>query len=297
MSTAAQSTRDTPSTEAPPVVLVTGVSSGIGFDIAQHLTSLGYFVFGSVRTHASRDEVTAKMPSNFTALLFDVTDRTAIRDSVRSVEERLNGRRLYGLVNNAGIVEPGPMQLLEDERFDHAIAVNLMGTRNVINAFLPSLGADGGEARTGRPATIVNISSLSGVINTPINGAYCVSKHAQESLGEVYRRELSLFGIRVVSIQPGPIESQLWDKNIGAMARFMPSSYGRMTKRANEVMRSAQADAIPAIAVSRCVERALKSRRPRNAYIITKGRLRAWVFAHLVPARWMDRILAGQLSS
>ena len=277
-------------------MVVTGVSSGIGFDIAKHLASAGYFVFGSVRSQSVLDEVTAAMPSNFQGLLFDVTDRGAIARSVADVEAHLQGRRLFGLVNNAGIVEPGPLQHLEDEHFDRAIAVNLMGTRSVINAFLPALGADGGTERLGQPGTIVNISSLSGVINTPINGAYCVSKHAQESLGEVYRRELCLFGIRVVSIQPGPIESRLWDKNIGAMERFESSGYGEMTKRANEVMRRAQKDALPALTVSRCVEKALTSRRPRHAYIITRGRIRAWIFAHLIPARWMDRILAKQLS-
>ncbi len=289
-STGGQSTGD------QPVVVVTGVSSGIGFDIARHLASAGYFVFGSVRTPASAEEVTSKMPPNFAALLFDVTDRTAISRSVSEVESHLEGRRLGGLVNNAGIVEPGPLQLLEEERFDRAIAVNLMGTKNAINAFLPLLGASGGEARTGGPATIVNISSLSGVINTPIQGAYCVSKHAQESLGEVYRRELSQFGIRVVSIQPGPIESLLWDKNIGSMERFGNSRYGPMTNRVNEIMRKAQTDALPASAVSQCVERALKSKRPRNAYIVTRNRVRAWLLAHWLPAGWMDRILSRRLS-
>lgn len=279
-----------------PVAVVTGVSSGIGFDIAQHLGSIGYFVFGSVRTARAAEEVTAQMPPHFRALLFDVTDRSAVSRSASVVDEHLEGRRLSALVNNAGIVEPGPLQLLEEERFDRAIAVNLMGTRNVINTFLPLLGAVGGEARTGGPATIVNISSLSGVINTPINGAYCVSKHAQESLGEVYRRELSQFGIRVVSIQPGPIESRLWDKNIGSMERFRSSSYGPMTDRVNEVMRRAQEGALPASAVSQCVERALKSHRPQNSYIVAKNRVRAWLLAHWTPARWMDRILSKRLS-
>ena len=278
------------------MVVVTGVSTGIGFDVAQHLASLGYFVFGSVRTESARKEVEAKIPANFAALLFDVTDFAAIAGCVPEVEEILQGRRLHGLINNAGIVEPGPLQLLEHDRFDRAIAVNLMGTRNVINAFLPLLGAEGGAKRSGSLGKIVNISSLSGVINTPVNGAYCVSKHAQESLGEVYRRELMQFGIQVVSIQPGPIESQLWHKNVGSMERFKSTSYGRMTERANDVMRNAQRDALPAIVVSQRVHHVLKARRPRNAYIIAKGRVRAWIFAHLLPARWVDRILARQLS-
>ena len=80
------------------------------------------------------------------------------------------------------------MNLLPDDKFRKQIEVNLFGVRNVTNVFLPLLGAYKGFA--GQPGRIINNSSLAGVFNTPFNGAYCVSKHAVESLGEIYRREL-----------------------------------------------------------------------------------------------------------
>ena len=115
------------------------------------------------------------------------------------------------------------MALLSDEVFRAQIEVNLFGVRNVTNTFLPLLGAS--KDFKGTAGKIINISSLSGIFNTPMNGAYCVAKHALESLGEVYRRELMMYGIQVCSIQPGPIQSKLWDKNISAMDAYLDTDY------------------------------------------------------------------------
>ena len=89
--------------------------------------------------------------------------------------------------------------------------VNLIGTRIVTNAFLPLLRHDD-RLQSGQ---IINISSLSGILNTPMNGAYCVAKHALESLGEIYRRELLPDGIDVVSIRSGPVQSEIWNTKQG----------------------------------------------------------------------------------
>ncbi len=213
-----------------PTIVVTGVSTGIGRDAVRYLSARGYFVFGSVRSQEVKAELEAAYPNDFEALVFDVTDTQAIGEAASRVAVHLGNRRLTALVNNAGIAEGGPLQLLEDERFARQLDVNVKGTRNVTNAFLPHLGVPGSstEHPEGRPGKIINISSISGIFNTPINGAYCVSKHAMESLGEVYRRELFPFGIDCVSIQPGPIASDLWNKNVGSLDRFSDSIYGNM---------------------------------------------------------------------
>jgi len=72
------------------------------------------------------------------------------------------------------------------------------------------------------------ISSISGVFNTPFNGAYCISKHAMESLGEIYRRELVMYDIDVVSIQAGPIASKIWTKNIGKYEEYKGTDYEKL---------------------------------------------------------------------
>jgi NAD(P)-dependent dehydrogenase (short-subunit alcohol dehydrogenase family) len=281
-----------------PTVVITGVSSGIGRAAVRHLSSNGYFVFGSVRSAEAKAEIEVAYPDNFEALVFDVTDKLSVVAAAERVAVHLDHRRLAALINNAGIAEGGPLQLLEDERFLRQMKVNVIGTRNVTNAFLPHLGVSpGSEARlTGPPGKIINITSISGILNTPMNGAYCVSKHAQESLGEVYRRELMDFGIDVVSIQPGPIQSKLWEKNIGSLDRFSDSIYGTMVANTDAMMREAERDALPAVTISRLIDTIIRSRRPRTQYIVHQHKRRAWILANLLPARWTDWLLWRRLN-
>lgn len=281
-----------------PTIVITGVSSGIGYDTVRYLSQHGYFIFGSVRSDDAKAALELEFPDNFEALVFDVTDRPAIQQATQRVAEHLGNQHLAALVNNAGIADGGPLELLEDDRFQRQIDVNLIGVRNVTNAFLPHLGAESepDPQRQGTPGKIINITSISGVLNTPINGAYCVAKHAVESLGEVYRRELMHYGIDVVSIQPGPIQSKLWEKNIGSMDRFNDTIYGTMIRNTDNIMRNAQRDALPAEVISRLIDRIIRSRRPRVAYIVHKHRWRAWLLAHVLPARLTDRLLWKRLN-
>jgi NAD(P)-dependent dehydrogenase (short-subunit alcohol dehydrogenase family) len=176
--------------------------------------------------------------------------------------------------------------------------VNVIDTRNVINAFLPHLGVPSGseDEQDGQPGRIINISSISGILNTPMNGAYCVAKHAQESLGEIYRRELMEYGIDVVSIQPGPIQSKLWDKNIGSLDRYSDSIYRTMIRNSDEIMREAERGALPAETVSRLIAKIISSRRPKLAYIVHRHKWRAWLLAKVLPARFVDRQLWKRLN-
>jgi NAD(P)-dependent dehydrogenase (short-subunit alcohol dehydrogenase family) len=277
-------------------VVVTGVSSGIGYDAARYLSRHGYFVFGSVRSSDVADRLAATFGESFQPLIFDLLDRSAILSASSTVRERLRGHRLRALVNNAGIAEGGPLQLLDDDRFRRQLEVSVIGTRNVTNAFLPLLGTDAGRDLQGAPGKIINITSISGIFNTPMNGAYCVAKHAVESLGEVYRRELMQYGIDVVSIQPGPIQSRLWEKSIGSLDEFAGSPYARMIRNADEIMRAAQRDALPAEIVSRLVDRIITSRRPKPSYIVHSHKWRVAILAKVLPARLVDRLLWRRLN-
>ncbi len=281
-----------------PTIVITGVSSGIGYDALRYLSQHGYFVFGSVRSGEAKAGLESEFPENFKALVFDITDPPAIQRAAQRVAEHLGNRRLTALVNNAGVAEGGPLELLEDDRFQHQIQVNLIGTRNVTNAFLPHLGAEPepDPQRQGAPGKIINITSISGVLNTPINGAYCVAKHAAESLGEVYRRELMRYGIDVVSIQPGPIQSKLWDKNVGSMDRFKNTIYSTMIRNTDNIMREAQRAALPAEVISTLIDHIIRSPRPKVSYMVTKHKWRTWLLTHLVPARLTDRLLWKRLN-
>jgi NAD(P)-dependent dehydrogenase (short-subunit alcohol dehydrogenase family) len=184
--------------------------------------------------------------------------------------------------------------LLSDDVFRQQMEVNLFGVRNITNAFLPLLGAS--LDFKGRPGKIINISSISGVFNTPMNGAYCVAKHALESLGEVYRRELKMYDIQVASIQPGPIQSKLWDKNLGALDVYLDTDYGKMANKTNAIIREAQKDALPAEVISKLIEKIIDSKRPKLAYIVTRNKLMNTLVAHFVPKRVADYFIERSLN-
>lgn len=270
-------------------VIITGVSSGIGLDATRYLIGKGYHVFGSVRKETDAIRLQQEFKHSFTSLIFDVTKKEEIAAAFPIVEKKLNGQPLSGLINNAGLASGGPMELMDDDKFRYQMEVNLFGVRNVTNIFLPLLGAQ--KYFNQKPGKIIMISSISGIFNTPFNGAYCVSKHAVESMAEVYRRELMLYGIEVVSIQPGPIQSDLWEKNIGKYDEFLDTNYRELMLNAEKIMQAAERNALPAATISKLVFNILEKKKSRLAYIINKNWLLTVLFVKYMPARWADKLL------
>src|SRR5260221_1542870 len=123
-------------------VVVTGVSSGIGWGAANVLTKAGYGVFGSVRRAADAERLSAELGANFVPLIFDVTDEAAVGAAAAKVREALAGETLFGLVNNAGVAVAGPLLELPIAEFRQQIQINLTGLVIVTQAFRPLLGAD-----------------------------------------------------------------------------------------------------------------------------------------------------------
>ena len=273
-------------------VVVTGVSSGIGAAISRHLVSVGYFVFGSVRSEADASSLKESLGDQFQPLVFDVRDREKVNEAAKMVEQRLNGTPLRGLINNAGLAAFGPLENLDDDTFERTIAVNLLGSRIVTNAFIPALrGTDENP-----PGKIINLSSLSGILNTPMNGAYCVAKHALESLAEVYRRELLPDGIDVVSIRSGPVQSEIWNKNKTESSNvvYEQPAYQKMARKAAKIMVAAERDAIPANDIALATQKILERTKNRTAYHFGKGAVVSRILSCL-PSRFADRLITGSL--
>lgn len=275
-------------------VLITGVSSGIGFDAVGFLIHKGYHVFGSVRKDEDVARLNQAYPTQFTCLQFDVTKVEEIRKNYEKVVDILNGRKLVGLVNNAGLAQGGPIALLEDEKFRYQMEVNLFAVRNVSNIFLPLLKGD--KSRKIPGGKIIMISSVSGIFNTPFNGAYCISKHALESLTDMYRRELMMYNIDVVSIKPGPIQTSIWEKNIRQYPEYDETDYSELSIRSNKLMKAAKEKALPTSEISKMIHKILT--KPTKAHIVViKQRILTTLFIKFIPARWADRILFKQFFS
>ena len=272
-------------------VLITGISTGIGNDAAGFLIDKGYHVFGSVRKEEDVVRLNSQYPKQLTCLKFDVTKIDEVKAAFSMVEKELNGTKLSGLVNNAGLALGGPIELMDDEKFRYQMEVNLFSVRNVTNVFLPLLKGD--KSKNIKGGKIIMISSLSGIFNTPFNGAYCISKHAMESLGETYRRELMMYDIDVVSIQPGPIQSKLWDKNINKYEEFSDTDYGKLMGRANKIMKNAERNALPARTISKLIYKIL-TQKTRLAFVVNKNKFMTILFVKYAPARWVDRYFYKQ---
>jgi NAD(P)-dependent dehydrogenase (short-subunit alcohol dehydrogenase family) len=247
-----------------------------------------------VRNPADAERVKAELRDRFTPLVFDVTDAEAIREVVPVVADRLGGDTLSGLVNNAGIAVGGPLihQPLEEVR--RHLEVNVVGALAVTQAFAPLLGTD--RARTGKPGRIINISSVSGRISAPFLGAYAASKRALEGMSHSLRRELMLFGIDVVIVNPGSVVTPIWDKaeRIDG-SRYETTAYWPALQRFwSSALRSGRAG-LPAERVGEVVLEALTARTPRTSYPVVRGRLRNWTIPLALPARVIDRLIAKRL--
>lgn len=277
-------------------VVVTGVSTGIGYAALEALTRAGYHVFGSVRTEPDSERLQSRFgSSNFTPLLFDVTDAAAVAQAASEVERQIAGATLTGLVNNAGIAVPGPLLYLPIEDFRRQIEVNVTGQLGVIQAFAPLLGA-GGPPRRGAPGRIVNMSSVAGSMARPFVGAYAASKHALEGLSDALRRELMVFGVDVVVIEPGIIATPIWDKAQQVDAsRFDDTIYGPAVRRLMKWAEECGRLGPPADRVSAAVLRALSEPHPPARIRIVPNYLLDWVLPRALPARWVDRLIARRM--
>jgi short-subunit dehydrogenase len=103
------------------------------------------------------------------------------------------------------------------------------------------------------------------------------------------------YGIDVVSIQSGPIESQIWKKNIGKFDEFANSDYAKMLKKAEAIMANAEKDALPAVVISKLIYKILNSRNPKSSYIVNKNKFLTKVLVKNLPSRWVDRLLWRKL--
>jgi NAD(P)-dependent dehydrogenase (short-subunit alcohol dehydrogenase family) len=273
--------------EAKKHVLVTGVSTGIGYTTVAHLLRAGYGVFGSVRRRDDAERLKGEFGQNFTPLLLDVTQEEQVAAAAADVADRVGAQGLWGLVNNAGISLPGPLSVIPASMVRQHLEINVMGVFNVTKAFLPSLGTL--PHRSNTPGRVINISSVSGRIAYPFMGAYAASKHALEALSDSWRRELMLYGIDVVVIQPGAIQTPIWDKASSVSADFSDSDYGTVLEKID--LLETKRKALPVEKVARLICHALRCRRPKARYVVPDGWLVYWIAPRLLPDRWLDWII------
>ncbi|MCF8532078.1 MAG: SDR family oxidoreductase [Reyranella sp.] len=273
-------------------VVITGVSTGIGYATAAALCRRGYRVFGSVRGAHQAELLQREWGEAFTPLLFDVTDADAVKSAATRVKSALGGDGLSALVNNAGVSTPGPLSVQSPDTVRQHFEVNVIGVLHAVQAFLPLLRRPKGTPSP--PGRIVNISSLSGRIAYPFMGAYAASKHALEALSDSLRRELLIYGVDVIVIEPGAIDTPIWDKAAHIRTTFLETEYGPVLQTID--LLATRRRAMPVTTVTRRVIDAIEHRRPKARYVIPDQLLKYWLIPRMLPDRWLDRIIDKMLN-
>jgi NAD(P)-dependent dehydrogenase (short-subunit alcohol dehydrogenase family) len=253
----------------------------------------GYHVFGSVRHQTDADRVQKELGANFTPLLFDVTDETGVVTAVSQITDQLEDNSLTALINNAGITIPGPLMHLPIADFRWQLEVNVVGLLRVTQAFLPLLGAR--QETVQSPGRIINISSVSGRIAYPFMGAYAASKHALEALSDALRRELLLYGIDVILIEPGTVHTPIIGKFAEQVAQFAGTDYAPMLSKIEDNIAERERSALSLDRVTAVIRTALEDPNPKTRYPIPRKWLTGWLLPRWLPDRWLDKIVARQL--
>lgn len=273
-------------------VLITGVSSGIGYSLASQFCKLGYTTFGSVRSASDGEALQNKFGENFHPLVFDVRNPDQIQKSFLLVKDILKQRSLDILINNAGVAFPGPAKDMPEEIIRLHYEVNVFGLLSVTRTFLPLLGAT--KSFSGEPGTIVNISSVAGKLAPPFLGIYASSKFAVEAISHTLRRELGLYGIKVLIVGPGNVKTPIWDKGAD-ISYYEKSDYAQSLLQFKiEATKDAQANgAEPEELAAEIISSVLKKETPIRIAPV-KDRFKNWTLPRLLSNRMLDKMIMGR---
>jgi NAD(P)-dependent dehydrogenase (short-subunit alcohol dehydrogenase family) len=274
-------------------VLVTGASTGIGRATAMRLDASGWRVFAGVRDPAAAESLRGEASTRLTPVFLDVTEPEQIAAAAELVEKESEGG-LDGLVNNAGVAIPGPLETIPLEDFRRQLEVNLFAYVAVTQALLPQIRRAEGR--------IVFVSSIGGRIAFPFGGPYHASKFATEAIGDVFRQELRPWGLKVAIIEPGSIDTPIWERGqrkgeeIEAKAPQMNLLYGAAIEKFRKVIEDTAERGIPPEKVAKAISHALESSRPKSRYLVgLDAKLQARL-KPLIPTSLFDRIVARQLN-
>jgi len=275
-------------------IVVTGASTGIGRAAALHLADLGFRVFAGVRKESDGAALIEDRPERIDWVLLDVTNDQQIAAAAEYVSSKIGDRGLAGLLNNAGISVNGPLEFIPINDLRRQLEINVIGQVAVTQAFLPHIRMARGR--------IVNIGSIGGRMSMAMGGPYSASKFAMEAVTDALRMELRAWGIEVIIIEPGPIETPIWEKSLGAAVERLESTppemmdyYGAMVENAMKAARSTARNAMPVEIVSRAIEHAFTASRPRTRYIVGRG-AKIQCFVANLPDRWRDRLILSYLN-
>jgi NAD(P)-dependent dehydrogenase (short-subunit alcohol dehydrogenase family) len=267
-------------------VLITGASRGIGRAAALALDRAGHDVIAGVRHQQAADSLAAEASGRLRTVRLDVTDAESVRAAAVAV-----GDRLDALVNNAGVVVGGIVEGLDLDALRRQLEINVIGQVAVTQALLPALRAAAGR--------VVFMSSVSGRVSAPVLTPYTASKFAIEAIADGLRLEVRRWGIRVVLVEPGSIDTDVWrnaeaqfDTEVAAMHDEQRRLYHGLLTGTRKLIRATARRAAPVEKVAAAVVEAVTAQRPKTRYVVGADARGQLLLKAALPDRAFDAITA-----
>ena len=285
--------------------LISGASTGIGRATALRLAGEGFQVLAGVRSQAAADALSGeaaklKSPGRLIPLTLDVTDASSISAAVGRAGELAGSSGLRAVINNAGIVVPGPVEHVTAAEWRQQFDVNFFGAIELTRAALPLLRQ--GVANYGAfVPRLLFVSSIGGRVSQPILAPYTTSKFAISALGDSLRLELRRQGIGVTVIEPGAIATELWGKGDVSAEQFHSSHparrlYGPEIDGLVKAAKRISARAISADAAAKAIVRSVLAKRPPARVLVGRDAKITAKLRNLLPLSWFDAILLREFN-
>jgi NAD(P)-dependent dehydrogenase (short-subunit alcohol dehydrogenase family) len=266
-------------------VFITGAAGGIGEVTARALAERGYVVFAGIHN----DVGALSGVDQIRAVPIDVTDPASVAAAAEQVALEVGDAGLHAVINNAGVIVQGPLELVPPDELRRQFEVNTLGPAYVTQAFLPLLRRGGGR--------VVNISAPTARVPVPLMAPIGASKAALVSLSDALRSELAAWQIPVVVVEPGGTSTEIFAKaDTAARAGLAGADPGQVALYRGHLDAFAKAAAKqklgPADVVTRAIVQAVEARRPKRRYAAGTG-TRLFGFLSHLPAGIRDRLVSG----
>jgi short-subunit dehydrogenase len=268
------------------LILISGASTGIGFNLAQYFADHGHHVIAGARKVADINRLA--QIKNVTAIKLDVTNQEDINKIPKLIEAHLVNCKKLILINNAGVVASGPWELIETAELKNQFSVNIFGAIELTKAVLPYLRQTKGR--------ILNMGSVSGLFSAPYLGPYSASKFALEAFNDSLRRELAPLGVSVTMINPGAIKTPIWNKGLedpkNAKLQAHPV-YGEKLKKFEAGVQNVMSNALEPEHVVRAIYRAYSAKKAPLRVVVARIDVKIFLFLNrFLPTTVVDSLLS-----
>ncbi len=269
-------------------VLVTGASTGIGFDCVRCLIENGFGVIATVRKIEDQLNLQKNFGAKVKVLLLDVGDFEKVEKIPEILKNEFQVTELFGLVNNAGVALAGPYAYQDFSEVEDIMRINVLALMKVTQVLLPLLKKTSGR--------IVNMSSISGKSASPFLTVYAASKFAVEGFSEGLRKELMHYNMKVVVVGPGSINTPIWQKGFDVIkTKYEKTEFAESFTIFSKIAAKQAKNSLEPSAVSDCVLKALTADEPSFRYAPIPNKLTNWYIPMFLPQRLFNKLTAKML--